>query len=152
MKNKQYIKNLQKLLTDSLLEQNKKSLIKWNIENTNSIDFFQDVFSNGLCFNFQEASKKFLPDWIEYTIMFGEDEYDYGQHYVLKHPTKDLFFDVFGLRIIDDILKTYDAQNDPYIWHGEAEGCHFYSVDDDIVSDIAILFIDLYNDNIKLAS
>lgn len=93
---------------------NESDLSSWDeFSNPDAIKFFQQIFTQGLCVNFQLGALKHLKGWKEYVIHFGKEEYDCGEHSVLKHPNKDLYFDVFGFRSMDDILATYNAQNAP---------------------------------------
>ena len=139
---------LKQRFVDSFVQKNESDLTNWEeLNNPDILKFFQQVFTEGLCVNFQLAALEHLQDWKEYLIFFGEDEYNFREHSVLKHPTKDLFFDAYGVRSLSDILATYNAQNEPYIWHDEADTLSMYEVDDNVMSDIAQFFIDMFKVN-----
>lgn len=143
--NKHHLEQLRQRFINSYLANDNFSLTEWSEHtNLNTLKFFQQVFTKGMCVNFQQGALAHLPDWKEYLFHYGESEYEYGQHVALKHPTENLFFDVFGLRSIDDILATYGAQNANYIWHEENELCSSYSVDEGVMEDIALFFIELF--------
>ena len=81
---------------------NTSNLSRW--ENADAFTFFQNAFTNGMCVNFVQAAKSYLPKWEEYVVHFGDDEYDYREHSMLKHPEQDVYFDIHGYGSLQDCL------------------------------------------------
>jgi hypothetical protein len=112
-----------------------------------ALTFFQNAFTNGMCVNFAQAAKPHLPKWEEYVVHFGDDEYDYREHSMLKHPEQDVYFDVHGYGSLQDILARFDATASPYVWCGDSEGVSNYVVDDHVMREVVNYFVNLHEKN-----
>ena len=124
---------------------NTSNLSRW--ENADAFTFFQNAFTNGMCVNFVQAAKSYLPKWEEYVVHFGDDEYDYREHSMLKHPEQDVYFDIHGYGSLQDILTRFDATTSPYVWCGDSEGVSNYVTNDHVMREVVNYFINLYQKN-----
>lgn len=144
---------LKKSIIEQMIGNGDFDLNRWgSVRHETPQVFFEKLFTDGLCVNFAEAAQQYLCDWNKYVIFFGESESNYREHTVLKHPTKDLFFDVLGFRDMPDILASYDATDDHYIWHDlHDDPTSMYELNDYVMSQVTVNFVNHYKQGLSIA-